>query len=259
MGDRRLGWVLGLALLAAGCPMGGPHGGPAPALQLRVLTVPATESQPYRRDQYLHLVAYRANVTGLVTGDATYTLSNFIKPGGIDVNGTSLVVFYNDGNAANNRDVVMFNGNDSNISNPFDADGWNITLAGINYSSGTASAQFHVSDGQTFTDDAVIANSTTLAPVGSVFDGNTVPNGPGGPSNGGLWDIKDFNVTSLLSPGPNSLHITTGVNGDCLSCVLIAIDLPAGAAPPDVPEPASLGLVGVALAGLAVARRRRKV
>lgn len=55
--------MLGLALLASGCPMGR-HSGPAPALQLRVLTVPATESQAYRRDQYLHLVAYRANVTG---------------------------------------------------------------------------------------------------------------------------------------------------------------------------------------------------
>lgn len=202
-------------------------------------------------------LAYRANVTSLVTGDGVYSLANFMKNGN-DINGVSLVVFYNDGNAANNRDIVMFNGNDSNISNIYDADGWNITLAGINYTAGTASAQFHVSDGQTFPDDAIIANGTPIAATGGIFDGNSVPNGPGGPGNGGLWDIKDFSVTSLLNPGLNNLNITSGVNSDCLSCIMIAIDLPAGAAPPnDVSAPGSLALSGLALMGLAAIRRRR--
>src|ERR1700674_3665485 len=91
--------------------------------------------------------AYRANVTTLVTGDATYTLANFTKPGD-DINGASLVIFFNDGNPANNRDVVVFNGNDSNQSNIYDANGWNATLSGINYTSGTVNAFFIVSDGQ---------------------------------------------------------------------------------------------------------------
>ena len=85
-------------------------------------------------------LAYRANVSSLVSGNGTFALSNFVK-NGADINGASLIVFFNDGTTANNRDVVMFDGNDSNINNPFDAPGWNITLAGINYSSGTASAQ----------------------------------------------------------------------------------------------------------------------
>ena len=207
---------------------------------------------------YQNSMAYRADVTSLVSGNGTYSLANFVKNNGqINVNGASLIVFFNDGNASNNRDVVMFNGNDSNISNAFDANGWNITLNGINYSSGTANMQLHVSDGQTFPDDALIVNGNTLVPAGAIFQGDSTPAGAGGPDNGSLWDIKDFNVTGLLNPGINNLNFQTGVNSDCLSCVLIAIDLPAGAAPPPVPEPGTLALMGLAAGALGYTRRRK--
>ncbi len=168
--------------------------------------------------------AYRADVTSLVPGNGTYSLANFLETDA-DINGASLIVFFDDGDNMNNRDVVLFDGNDSNIINTFDSDGWNVTLAGINYDSGSASMDLHVSDGQTFPDDALILNPgpITLAPTGPIFDGDSVPNGPSaGSTSGGLWDIKAFDVTSALTPGDNTLTLTSGVASDCLSLIVAA-------------------------------------
>src|ERR1051325_6376440 len=177
--------------------------------------------------------AWRADVTALVAakGNGTYVLSNFIKTSSINVNGVSLVVFFNDGNPANNRDVVIFDGNDSNIDNGYDASGWNVTLSGINYACGSAAMQLHVSDGQNFTDGALVVNSLTLVPVGNIFNGDSLPSA-GFTSGGTLWDIKTFDVTSFLTPGPTTLTLTSASAGDCLGIVVALIDLPSGAAPP---------------------------
>jgi hypothetical protein len=181
---------------------------------------------------YANSQAYRADVTSLVAGSGTYALAGFVKDSGnVNVNGASLIVFFNDGNVANNRDVVLFDGNDSNIPNIYDADGWNVSLPGITYTSGSANITMHVSDGQAFDDDALILNGSTLVPAGAVFQGDSVPFGTFD-ADGHLWDIHSYDVTSYLSPGPNTLTLTSGVNSDCLSLVVAAIDLPAGAAPP---------------------------
>lgn len=177
--------------------------------------------------------AYRADVTELVQydGSGTYSLSGF---GEMDPNGASLIVFYSDGNNGNNRDVVLFEGNDSNIAfagipgndqAPADPQGWDVVLSGIDYTSGSANIQLHVGDGQTFADAALLVNATEIAPAGPIFQGESAP-------GGNLWDIKSYSVTSFLSPGTNSLNLTTGLNSDCLSLVAAIIDLPAGAAPP---------------------------
>ncbi len=176
--------------------------------------------------------AYSADVTGLVSGNGAYALSNFTKADA-EINGASLLVFFDDGNASNNRDIVLFDGNDSNKPNPFDSDGWNVALPGINYTSGSASLELHVSDGQVFPEDALTLNGTTLAAAGGIFQGTTVPNGTGDNANtrGGLWDIRSFDVTSFLTPGSNTLTLTTGFTSDCLSLIVAAVNLPAGAAP----------------------------
>ncbi|MGR3311137.1 MAG: Ig-like domain-containing protein [Candidatus Brocadiales bacterium] len=72
-------------------------------------------------------------------------------------------------------------------------------------------------------------NSVTLDPGPQIFDGLSVP--PGNDDFLGLWDIKTYDVTSFLNPGPNTLSLTTGVKNDCLALVVAAVNLPAGAAP----------------------------
>src|SRR5206468_1124099 len=62
--------------------------------------------------------AYRADVTGLVQtyGTGPYVLTNFTKGAEVEVNGASMVVFFDDGASANNHDFVLVDGNDSNDS-----------------------------------------------------------------------------------------------------------------------------------------------
>jgi len=181
---------------------------------------------------FVNSQAYRADVTSLIVG-TSYQLTGFVPA---NTNGASLIVFFNDGDAANNRNVMLFDGNDSNQSSEFDGPGWSATLSGIDYGSGAAAIQLHVSDGQDFDGDgsdsidhAVNLNATTLVAAGPTFQGSSVPSANNGPTgNGSLWDIRTFDIpSSLLSPGPNTLSLTTGPGGDdALSLVVVAVILP---------------------------------
>ncbi len=173
---------------------------------------------------------YRADVTSLVTGNGNYALSNFVKTSGINVNGASLIVFFNDPTSTSKQDVYVFDGNDSNVSNTFDPPGWSATLPGISYSGGPASLELHVSDGQMFTDAALVLNGTTLVASGAIFQGDSLPGGTGPTGNGNLWDIKSFDITTFLTPGTNTLSLTSGdfptFSNDCLSLVVAMVKVP---------------------------------
>ena len=60
---------------------------------------------------------------------------------GANINGASLIVFFNGGSVTSKRDVYLFHGNDTNIATTFDGAGWSATLSGISYSTGTATDQ----------------------------------------------------------------------------------------------------------------------
>jgi len=184
--------------------------------------------------------AYFADVTPYVKGDGTYVLSGLAAQPGHDANGASLVVLFHDGDPTNDRDLVFFEGNDSTSPEGFpgEDDGWNATLQGINYTSGTVSAQFHVADGQDFVDDAISLASAdgTLQVLDTpqLWDGTTVPTAGNSRSmNGQLWDIHTFDLTSVFTQtGAHTLTLSGQTRGDdCLGLVLVMIDLPRGSAP----------------------------
>jgi hypothetical protein len=201
--------------------------------------------------------AYRANVTSEVTGNGPVTLSNFQKttvPGCTSpcaqVNGAGLFTFYDSGLSTGKRDVVLFEGNDSNFSSSFDPAGWDFTLSGINYTSGSAFLTLYVSDGQDFgpNDDGTLRVNGTALATGGIFQGLSAKAPGAGVSNGSLTDIVTFDITSFLTPGSNSLHITLDAGfSDALSAVVAAVDLPAGAAPSPAPEPGTWLLTGTAI------------
>jgi hypothetical protein len=174
-------------------------------------------------------------------------------------------VFFNDAKRTINREVVLFNGNDSNFASAFDAAGWDLTLSGINYSSGNANLRTYVSDGQDFSssDDGTLRVNGTAIATGGIFQGLSPKATGAGVANGSLTDISNFDITSLLVVGPNSLHVTLDAGfSDALSFVVGGIDLPAGAAPPPpppppIPEPASITILGIGLAGVVAQRWRR--
>jgi hypothetical protein len=174
--------------------------------------------------------AYMAEVSAFVSGNGSYALSGFPTM----INGASLWVFFDDGNPNNNRDVVLFVGNDSNYSSQYDSAGWNILLDNITYTTGTAFLRIYASDGQNFSsfDDGDLAiNGSTIA-SGGIFQGLAPKASGAGVSNGSLADVLAYEVTSFLRPGRNSLRATLSDGfDDAVSAVAFAIDLPSGAAP----------------------------
>jgi len=229
--------------------------------------------------EYANSQAYRADVTskifGLAAGLNTFSLANFIKgpfdentgAPEVNVNGASLLILFNDGNSLNDRDLLIFGGNDSNVASGYDGYGWGVTVNGVQWS-GSPNAYLHlgVSDGQqSLVDDTLTLNGNPLP--GASWGGDSIL---GGSPTFGLWDLASWNISSLMTPGSNDLTLFTGVAKagfdplnpesplyDYTSLIHGFIDLPADSYA--VPEPTTVisGLVFAGLFGARLLRRRR--
>jgi hypothetical protein len=190
-----------------------------------------------------------ADVTAAVSGNGTYSLSNFRTTTGttLDPNGASLLVFYNDGNPANNRNITVFWGNDSDFTNTFDTAGWAASLTPIAFTAGDiATMRLIVSDGQTVNPDNIVSATINGGPITlPEFSGNQPPAAGASTSTGGfMWDHAQLNVTSFLVPGTNTLTLNANygaVPSDGLSLIAVIIDSGAPAPAPSVPTLSSVG------------------
>ena len=178
--------------------------------------------------------AYRADVTAQVTGNGTYAVTNLANGATMNANGASLIVFFNDADATNNRDVALFEGNDSDQAGcfPGETDGWHSTLSNINYTTGTANAYFHAADGQEAPDGNVVlaatpnnggTNPLTILDSATLWDGVSLPDA--GRSRLELKGARATCTTSTASTSPTLQSAPLGrtpsastrtPGGDCL-------------------------------------------
>ncbi len=183
---------------------------------------------------------FEADVTSIVTGNGAYDLAGLSSASGNSSNGAALIVLFDDGTPANNRDVVFFTGNDSNIPQGFPGEdqGWHASLPGINYGGGVVGAQIQVADGQNAGDGTLVFStvngSTTITDTTSLYDGNSVPSEGTGRGGHGLWDIHDFDITGAFGGVPGMITLDVdGLNSsnDCLALTALLLDLGPGSAP----------------------------
>ena len=164
--------------------------------------------------------AYRADVTGLVTGDAVYSLADFAsgRRDGCDpwsdpypfpqMEGASLVVIYRNP-ALSLQTIVIYDGAETLISTEYTH-----TISGFLVPSSliSASITYIGADGQN-APEATYFNGVRIGD--SDWDGSDPQAGPSY-SNGNLWDTNTYDVTSLLSPGDSSATANVRSYGDCL-------------------------------------------
>jgi hypothetical protein len=203
---------------------------------------------------YANSQAYRADVTQYFSSDGIYMLANLEKSNS-EVNGASLIAFFNDGVATNNVDVIVYDGNDSNYSSAYDNAGWEATVGGFKYGGGPARVSLHVSDGQDFglySDGTLYLNSHT-ADTDNIFQGNTTPFSSGGVANGKLWDIRSFDIGAgnVLAQGASELVVELTPGYDAMSLIVAAVELPIGSISA-VPEQTTFGLMLLGLASLRI-------
>jgi hypothetical protein len=200
--------------------------------------------------------AFRADISAYVSGNGTYQIAGLSPDPSDYISGVSLIVLYNDSDPLNDRDLVLYDGNDHDER----IDDWVVTIPNVNYlGTGDVTAQIHVALGQDFSSifsDSDLWFSTTdagaverqhefvdIAPSdapGGQLDGRAVQTDLGfAGANGSFWDVHDFDLAPLFpDPGTYELeHSAEPLLGqvNVHGLVLLAVDTPAVTnAPPRV-------------------------
>ncbi|MDX1411103.1 MAG: hypothetical protein R3351_03020 [Nitrospirales bacterium] len=201
--------------------------------------------------------AFEADVTPLIPGDGFYNITGLSALPGHNSNGASLVVIFDDGDNTNNRDLVFFTGNDSNVTEGFpgEDDGWHASLPGITYGGGPVGAQIHLADGQLFgsgfgdgdLEFSTINGTVRIVDDNTLYDGNSLPTaGTSRAIQGELWDRHTFDMTPAFGsiPGLVTLNVDgvgfsnplpgSGPTDDCLGLVVLLLDLEPFSAPVEI-------------------------
>jgi hypothetical protein len=194
---------------------------------------------------------YRADVTAMIAGDGTYTLSGLADGAGHSANGASLIVYFDDGNPSNDVRVEHYEAMDSNVDSSA-IHHWLARLP-LHYVGGRAELWLHAADGQRSQTDGthrirvypglLPGDSTNFAfstPYRGLhlWGGDTVPRmlapRPGG--GGGLWDIQQFDITPALhQPGEYLVFSHYGTEGtDFLTLLVVQLVQSAPGQPPAV-------------------------
>ncbi len=200
---------------------------------------------------------FRADVTALVQarGNGEYGFSGLADGAGHSANGMSLIVYFNDGNAANDLHVDQYEGSLSNQGNQ-----WGMAFP-VDYLGGPVEAVLHVSDGQVALSDGPLRFTTIPgtpdATPTSINYRNNLPDGlpkwaglsvplmghPRRASASGLWDIRRVPLTSMY--GPRRFYTTSMNNqpgADCVSLHIVQIVRSSDQqAPSLVPNPFDFG------------------
>ena len=178
--------------------------------------------------------AYRAEVTSFVTGNGTYSLTNFASgmTDGTDpwmassppmMEGASLVIIYENSSSPPTTILIyegaaLASGNTDNLLE--------VTIDGFTASSTfSATTTFIGADGQAADEPGSTFNGNFLPTVG--WDGNDPQDGPAF-SQGNLWDTMTTNVTSLISPGDTNATATVQGGPDCLVWVAQVFSITCG-------------------------------
>ena len=201
---------------------------------------------------------YRADVTSHVQlrGNGSYPVADLADGSdGHSANGATLIVYFDDGDPANDVRVVHYEGLQSN-----EGAQWAFPFV-VGYQGGRVDAIFHVADGQSVLPDGTTrfvvepgvsgASGTTLISYGTnhhdglpLWGGLSVP-GMGFERSSGarLWDIRRLHLVSLFGP-PGNYALTTSLSSstDLLTLLVAQIEQPADPQPTMIsPNPFHFG------------------